>query len=67
MHVKYITKNTFVEEVRPLNLPLFIIRPITLKQLNSLTSIDTFSCLGDREVTLQTAVREVPGSIPGSG
>jgi len=38
-----------------------------LKQLNSLTSINTFSCLGGRKVTLQTGVRVVPGSIPGSG
>jgi len=37
-------------------------RPITLKQLNSLTSTDKFSCLGGLEVTLPTAVQEVPGS-----
>ena len=42
-------------------------RPITLKRLNSLTTIDTFSCLCSPKVTHQTAVREVLGSIPGSG
>jgi len=42
-------------------------RPITLKQLNSLTSIDIFSCVGSLEVTQQTLMREVPGSIPGTG
>jgi len=46
---------------------LFMFQPITLKQLNSLTLIDKFSCLGARAVTLQTSEREVPGSIPGSG
>jgi len=43
---------------------LFMGRPGTLKQLNSLTSIDTFSSLGDRAVMHQTVVREVPSSIP---
>jgi len=38
-----------------------------LKQLNGLIAIDTFSWLGGREVTLQTAVQEVAVSIPGSG
>jgi len=46
---------------------LFMFRPITLKQLNSLTSTDKFSCLGGLEVTHLTAVRQVPGSTPGSG
>jgi len=41
-------------------------RCISLKELNSLTTIDTFSCLSGLEVTHQTAAREVPGSIPGS-
>jgi len=27
---------------------------------------DTFSCLGGQEVTHQTGMREIPGSIPGS-
>ena len=35
---------------------LFVFRQIALKQLNNLTSIDTFSCLGGLEVTQQTAV-----------
>ena len=42
-------------------------RPITLKQLNSLTSIDVFICIDGADVTHPTAVREVPGSIPGPG
>jgi len=33
----------------------------------SLTLIHMFSWLGGREVTLQTAVQEVPGSIPDYG
>jgi len=37
-----------------------------LKQLNSLTLNDTYSCLGGLEVTHQTAMLEVPGLIPGS-
>jgi len=40
---------------------------IRMKLLNSLTTIDTFSWLGGREVPLRTWVQEVPGSIPGSG
>jgi len=39
---------------------------MTSKQLNGLTTIDTLFCLGRREVTRQTAVTEVLGSIPGS-
>jgi len=46
---------------------LFVFQPITLKQLNSLTSIDTLSCLGGLEVTHRAAVWEVPGSISDSG
>ena len=42
-------------------------RHITLKQLNNLTAIDTFSCRGGLEVTHQTAVGEVTGSISNSG
>jgi len=41
-------------------------RPITLKQLNSLTTFDTFRCLGGPDETHQTAVIEVPGYVPGS-
>jgi len=50
-----------------IRLCLFIFRPIVLKQLNSLKTIDTFSWLGDPEITHPTAVRYVQGSIPGSG
>jgi len=57
-----------VKKLWPANSTLFIMfRPIVLKQLNSWTTIDTFICLGGSEVTHQTAVREVPCSIPGSG
>ena len=45
---------------------LFMFRTITLQQLNSLATIDTFSCFGGLEITHQTAMREVPDSIPGS-
>jgi len=41
-------------------------RPITLKQLNILTRLDTRSCLGNLGVTQKTSVQEVSGSIPGS-
>jgi len=39
-------------------------RPITLKQSDSLTTINRLSCHGGLEITHQTAVQEVPGSIP---
>jgi len=45
---------------------LFTFWPIVLKQLNSLTTVDTFSWLGGPEVTGPTVVIETPGSIPGS-
>ena len=48
----------------PTNLALFILRLDTHyadSQLISFTLIDIFSWLGGQEVTLQTAVREVPG------
>jgi len=46
-------------------LALFVsFRLITLKQLNSLT---TLKCLGGLDVTHKTVVSEVPGSIPDSG
>ena len=44
---------------------LFLFRPITLKYLNSLTSIKTFGCIGGGEVTHQSVVRKALGSIPG--
>ena len=46
---------------------LFTFRPIASKQLNSLTTIDTFSWLGGAVVTHPLWVQEVPGSIPSSG
>ena len=46
---------------------LLTFRPLVLKQLNSLTTIDTFSILGGQGVMHPTGALEVPGSIPGSG
>jgi len=48
-------------------LSLFMFWPISLKQLNTLTSIDTFSCLNGLDVTHQTVMREFPDLIPGFG
>jgi len=45
---------------------LFTFRPIASTQLNSLTTIDTLSWLGDAVVTHPLWVQEFPGSIPGS-
>jgi len=65
---RILQKNNFVEKVWPANVAfLFMFWPIMLKQLNSLTSLDVFNWLCGQEVTLQTAVWEVPGSITGSG
>jgi len=63
MHVKILQKKCGPQ----IWLCLIIFQPIALKQLNSSTAINTFSCLGGLEVTHQTAVPEVPGSIPCSG
>ena len=59
-------KNAFAEKAWPTNMALFVLRfsCITLKQLNRLTTIDPFSYFGGWEVTHQTAVPEVQGSIP---
>jgi len=46
---------------------LFKFRPITSKQLKSLTTSDTLSWLSGTGVTHLLWVREVPGSIPCSG
>ena len=46
---------------------LFTFRPITSKQLNGLTTIDTVSWLGGAVLTHPLWVQAVPGSIPGSG
>jgi len=53
--------------VLPPNSALFIpVRPIASKQLNSSTSIVTFSWPSGAVVTHPLWLREVPGSIPGS-
>jgi len=49
-----------------IQLYLFTFRPIALKQLNSLTQIDTHNWLGS-VVTHPLWVQKLPGSIPGSG
>jgi len=46
---------------------LFTFRPIALKQLNGLTTIDIVSWLSGAVVTHPLGVQEVPGSIPVSG
>jgi len=46
---------------------LFTFRPIASTQLNSLTTLDSFSWLGGAVVTHPLWMQEVPGSIPGSG
>jgi len=46
---------------------LFMLLPIILKQLNSLTEIDTFSWLVGWEVMFQTVVQKDQNLILGSG
>jgi len=46
---------------------LFTFRPIALKQLNSLTTIDILSWLGGAVITHPLWVQGVTGSMPGSG
>jgi len=46
---------------------LFTFRPIALKQSNGLTTINILNWLGGAVVTHPLWVKEVPGSIPGSG
>jgi len=59
-------KNDFLKKCGPqIWHCLFMFWPITLKQLNSLTSIDTFTCLFGCKVTHPTAVHQVPGLISG--
>jgi len=54
-------------EQTTLNLTLLMMLcPITLKQLNSLTKIETFSWVCSLEVTHRYAVTEVLGLIPSS-
>ena len=45
---------------------LFTFRPIASKLLNSLTTVDTLSWLGDAVVKHPFWMQEFPGSIPGS-
>ena len=55
--LKYYRKTTLLKMYcRQIWLYLFMLRRITLKQLKSLISIDTFSCIRGVEVTLQTGV-----------
>jgi len=64
----YYRKLNLLKKCGPqIRLCLFMFRPISLKQLNSWTTVDTFSWLGGPEVTYPTAVQEVPVSIPGYG
>ena len=67
MHDKILQKKTTLLKRCDLQIQLclFMLYLITLKQLKSLTLIDTFSCLKGREVTRQAGLREVPDSIPG--
>jgi len=64
---KYHRKNGFVERCGPqMWLCLFMFRPIILKQLNSLTSFDTFIISVAKWVTLQTG-EESSSSTSGTG
>jgi len=51
-------------QIRPC---LFTFRPNAPKQLNSLLTIGTPSCLGAAVVTHLFWVQAVPGSVPGRG
>jgi len=64
--LKYYRKNDFGETVFPSWFCLFVFQCITFKLLTRLTSIDTLSCFGGVDVTHQTAVPEVPGSMDNS-
>jgi len=68
IHANYNTtdKNAFAEKAWSTNMALFVLRFLcmTMKQFNSLTTINHFSYFGGREVTHQTVVPEVQGSIP---
>jgi len=69
IYVNILRKNRLNwKRVAGCGLCLFMCPPITLKWLNSLTTIGVeFSCIGGLEVTHRIAVRQVPGSIPGPG
>ena len=67
MHVKILQKKLLKICSPQIRFCLFTFRPTGLKQLNNLTTIDTFRKLGSLQVTHLPWVQEVPGSIPGSG
>ena len=71
MHVQILQKNDFYYWKSVAHkfgfVKMFMFWPITLKQLNSLTLIDTFSSHGSVKVMFHTAVQEVRGSILRSG
>jgi len=48
-----------------MRLYLLMLRSISSKQLNSLTTIEILSWFGGAEVTHPSLVRDIPGSIPG--
>jgi len=66
MHVNILKKKINLLKVcgPQIRLCLLTFRPIASKELNSLTTIVTLSCLGGAEVTHPLWLREVPGSIP---
>lgn len=63
MHVKIKPKMLCVPHIW---LCLFMFRPITLRLFNSLTKTETIICLGGLDVTHQSEVPQVLGSIPAS-
>ena len=63
MHVKKYRKKTYLKKCGPQTWLYLCFESITLKQLNSLTLIHTFSFLGGQEVMYQTAVGMVPSSV----
>ena len=65
MHVKILQKNDFVEKVQIWRCFIHVSTYYD-EIVDSLTSIDKFSSLGDLMVTHRTALREVPSSISGS-
>jgi len=65
MHGNLLQKQTLLKKCGPrIWFCLITFRCKQLKQLNSLTTIEEFSCFGGREITHQTAVPEVLVSIP---
>jgi len=68
-YYKIITGNMYLLKMSgpQILLCLFTFRSIASKQLNSLSTIDTFSWLGGSVITHLLWEQVVPGSIPGSG